>query len=78
MSPKAVDRAVPQADRSPERIVLGETKQSVFARGSDARNPVLLILAVGPGGTETGWFRKYNAVLEETSDLSPAHVPRAA
>ena len=69
---------VPQADRSPERIVLGETKQSVFARGSDARNPVLLILAGGPGGTEIGWFRKYNAVLEETSDLSPAHVPRTA
>ena len=61
-----------------EKIVLAETKQLVFARGSDARNPVLLILAGGPGGTETGWFRKYNAVLEEISDLSPAHVPRTA
>jgi pimeloyl-ACP methyl ester carboxylesterase len=48
-----------------EKIVLGETSSGVFARGSDIRNPVLLILAGGPGGTETGWFRKYNSVLEE-------------
>jgi proline iminopeptidase len=25
----------------------------------------LLVLAGGPGGTETGWFRKHNAALEE-------------
>lgn len=48
-----------------EKIQLGETKQWVLARGSDVRNPVLLILAGGPGGTETGWFRRYNAALEE-------------
>jgi pimeloyl-ACP methyl ester carboxylesterase len=48
-----------------EKIQLGETKQWVLARGSDVSNPVLLILAGGPGGTETGWFRRYNAALEE-------------
>jgi hypothetical protein len=48
-----------------EKIQLGETKQWVLARGSDVRNPVPPILAGGLGGTEAGWFRRYNAALEE-------------
>jgi hypothetical protein len=31
-----------------EKIALGNTRQWVFGRGSDASNPVLLVLAGGP------------------------------
>jgi pimeloyl-ACP methyl ester carboxylesterase len=37
----------------------------VVIRGQYVTNPLLLILAGGPGGSELGWFRTHNAALEE-------------
>lgn len=35
-------------------------------RGRSTANPVLLMLAGGPGGSELASFRKHNATLEES------------
>lgn len=48
-----------------EPVRLGGVEQWVLARGRDVRNPLLVFLAGGPGGSELPWVRHYNAVLEE-------------
>lgn len=48
-----------------EQVSMGGTNQWIVMRGKSASNPVLLFLAGGPGGTETGWVRKFNAALED-------------
>jgi pimeloyl-ACP methyl ester carboxylesterase len=48
-----------------EKLKLGGVGQWVVIRGRDVTNPVLLVLAGGPGGTALGWFRTHNVVLEE-------------
>jgi hypothetical protein len=60
-----------------EKVPLGQSREWVLARGSNARNPVLLILVGGPGGTETGWFRRYNAALEEHFHRGPLGTTRS-
>jgi pimeloyl-ACP methyl ester carboxylesterase len=47
------------------RVRLGGTDQWVSLRGRDAGNPVLLHLSGGPGSSDVGWVRTFNAPLEE-------------
>ncbi|GAB1484898.1 alpha/beta hydrolase [Treponema sp.] len=49
-----------------EKVRLGGTEQWIFARGCDERNPVLLWLDGGPGGSEIGWVRSYLEPLEKS------------
>jgi len=46
-------------------IRIGGMEQRVLIRGRDATNPVLVILHGGPGVSETGLFRHYDAALED-------------
>lgn len=41
------------------------TKQTVLIRGRDARGPILVVLHGGPGASETAFFRRFNAALED-------------
>jgi len=45
---------------------LGGVDQWVMIRGVNAANPPLVMLHGGPGFSETGFFRHYNAPLEES------------
>lgn len=45
-------------------IRLGNLEQSVWIRGSNTENPILLILHGGPGFSEAMFFRSYNKDLE--------------
>lgn len=48
-----------------EKIRVNGTDQWVLLRGWNVKNPVLLFLSGGPGGTEMGWVRAHNAELEK-------------
>ena len=48
-----------------ERVKLGGIDQVVLLRGRDVRNPVLLYLAGGPGGTQIAWNQQLNKPLED-------------
>lgn len=48
-----------------QRVQLGGFAQEVLVRGTDARNPLLLILHGGPGFAEMPLFTTYNADLED-------------
>ena len=48
-----------------ERINLGGVSQWLVIRGYDINNPILLFIHGGPGCSQTGAQRKYNAELEE-------------
>ena len=43
---------------------IGGVDQWVMVRGADIANPVLVVLHGGPGMSETGFFRRFNAPLE--------------
>ena len=46
---------------------LGGLDQWVMMRGESVANPPLILLHGGPGWSETGFFRYFNAPLEHTS-----------
>ncbi|MDB5468501.1 MAG: Alpha/beta hydrolase fold protein [Caulobacter sp.] len=48
-----------------ERWPVGGVEQSVIIRGRDRANPVLLFVHGGPGSSETGPLRRFNAALED-------------
>jgi pimeloyl-ACP methyl ester carboxylesterase len=48
-----------------EKVKLGDSDQWISIRGKDARNPVLLFLAGGPGGTQLVTARRALAGLED-------------
>lgn len=58
------ERAGPQAIAVLESIMLNGSRQWISLRGTDTRNPVLLYLAGGPGGSDLAWTRKYLHALE--------------
>lgn len=45
---------------------LGGVEQWVMVRGESMKNPPLIILHGGPGFSDTGFFRAFNAVLEKS------------
>jgi pimeloyl-ACP methyl ester carboxylesterase len=47
-------------------VRLGGLDQWVMIRGESLANPVLILLHGGPGFSETGLFRRYNAPLEKS------------
>jgi hypothetical protein len=59
-------RAVPGSIAAVEQVRLGGVDQWIVIRGRSTANPVLLFLSGGPGGSEIGWLRHYNAALEDT------------
>ncbi len=48
---------------------LGGLDQWVMIRGESVANPPLILLHGGPGLSETGFFRYFNAPLEKTLHL---------
>jgi pimeloyl-ACP methyl ester carboxylesterase len=58
-------RPVPGSIASIEKVRLGGVNQWVVIRGRSTANPVLLMLAGGPGGSELASFRKHNGPLED-------------
>jgi pimeloyl-ACP methyl ester carboxylesterase len=58
-------RPVPGSIATIEKVRLGRTRQWVVIRGRSIANPVLLMLAGGPGGSELASFRRHNAALED-------------
>jgi pimeloyl-ACP methyl ester carboxylesterase len=57
---------VPGSIASMETVRLGGVDQWVIIRGRSTQNPLLLFLSGGPGGSEIGWLRHYNAALEDS------------
>ncbi len=47
------------------RVEIGGHRLAVMLRGRDVRNPVLLVLAGGPGGSELGAVRRHGSALED-------------
>jgi pimeloyl-ACP methyl ester carboxylesterase len=47
------------------RVPVGGHDQAMMIRGTSIRNPVLLFLAGGPGGTELGAIRRHGQALEK-------------
>jgi pimeloyl-ACP methyl ester carboxylesterase len=56
---------VPGSVAALEKVRVNGTDQWLLLRGWSAKNPVLLFLSGGPGGTELGWVRAHNAELEK-------------
>lgn len=48
-----------------EKVRLGGVNQWIVIRGRSTANPVLLMLAGGPGGSKLASFRKHNGALED-------------
>jgi pimeloyl-ACP methyl ester carboxylesterase len=61
------DTGAPQADSVAEltRVPIGGHDQALMIRGDNSKNPVLLFLAGGPGGTELGAMRRHGQALEK-------------
>ncbi|HKW00311.1 MAG TPA: alpha/beta fold hydrolase [Vicinamibacterales bacterium] len=57
-------RVLPDSVAEIEYLRLGGIDQWVMTRGEDVHNPLLIVLHGGPGMSETGFFRHYNAPLE--------------
>ena len=47
------------------RVPIGGHDQAMMIRGTSTKNPVLLFLAGGPGGTELGAMRRHGQALEQ-------------
>lgn len=58
-------RVVPGSVATMQTIRLGGMEQRVLIRGRDVTAPVLVVLHGGPGVSETGLFRHYDAALED-------------
>jgi pimeloyl-ACP methyl ester carboxylesterase len=61
----AQGRAIPNSIAVMEKVKLGRAEEWITIRGKDARNPVLLFLAGGPGGTQLVAERRALAGLED-------------
>jgi pimeloyl-ACP methyl ester carboxylesterase len=61
----AQGRAIPNSIAVMEKVKLGGAEEWVTIRGKDSRNPVLLFLAGGPGGTQLVTERRALAGLED-------------
>jgi pimeloyl-ACP methyl ester carboxylesterase len=61
----AQGRAIPNSIAVMEKIKLGGAEEWVTIRGKDSRNPILLFLAGGPGGTQLVTARRALAGLED-------------
>jgi pimeloyl-ACP methyl ester carboxylesterase len=61
----AQGRAIPNSIAVMEKVKLGGAEEWITIRGKDARNPVLLFLAGGPGGTQLVAERRALAGLED-------------
>jgi len=61
----AQGQPIPGSIATMEQLQLGGVTQRIVIRGTSVHNPVLLFLAGGPGGSELGWVRHYNADLEQ-------------
>lgn len=57
-------RIVPGSIAVMETVAVGGIPQQVWFRGTDTRNPALLILHGGPGASEAALFRSFNSELE--------------
>lgn len=57
-------RVLPASVASMERLRLGGVEQSVWLRGIDRSNPLLVLLHGGPGASEAALFRHFQSVLE--------------
>jgi pimeloyl-ACP methyl ester carboxylesterase len=60
----AKGRVVPGSTATMEMLPIGGISQSVWFRGVNTRNPVLILLHGGPGASESALFRHYDAELE--------------
>ena len=58
-------RVLPNSIAVVERWPINGVEQSVIIRGRDRSNPVLLFVHGGPGSSETGPLRAYDAALED-------------
>lgn len=58
-------RVLPNSIAVAERWPINGVSQSVIIRGRDRDNPVLLFVHGGPGSSETGPLRAYDAALED-------------
>ena len=61
----AKGQAIPNSIATLEKVKLGGAEEWVTIRGKDSRNPVLLFLAGGPGGTQLVTQRRALAGLED-------------
>ena len=57
-------QVLPDSVAEIEYLRLGGVDQWVMTRGEDVHNPLLIVLHGGPGMSEMGFFRHYNAPLE--------------
>jgi pimeloyl-ACP methyl ester carboxylesterase len=58
-------KPVPGSVAALEKVRINGSDQWILLRGWNAKNPVLLFLSGGPGGSEMGWVRAHNAELEK-------------
>ena len=61
----AIGKAIPNSIAVLETVKLGGSDQWITIRGKDSRNPVLLFLAGGPGGSQLVAARRALAGLED-------------
>ena len=59
-------RPVPGSVATMETIRIGGIEQGVWIRGRSRKAPVLVLLHGGPGASESGLFRYYDAALEDS------------
>ncbi|MBD0306528.1 MAG: alpha/beta hydrolase [Nitrospiraceae bacterium] len=57
-------RIIPGSIATMETAMIGGIRQSIWFRGVNTANPVMILLHGGPGATESPLFRHYNAELE--------------
>jgi len=48
-----------------KEVTIGDVEQWVYIRGEDSNKPVLLMLHGGPGSSQIGFIRKFQAKLEQ-------------
>ncbi|HRC73952.1 MAG TPA: alpha/beta fold hydrolase [Candidatus Competibacter sp.] len=60
----AAGRPVPDSIAAMETWMVGNSPQSLWIRGLDVRQPAVILLHGGPGTSESGLFRHYDADLE--------------